>query len=260
MAIDQEQPPSGARPLLLAFKEHCCPRDPQTGEIDEESARLFIDRLRSPSFGNGELSGSDLVLAHLVKDFALDLAKGKLEAWGRVGSPWGPWIKIPADTWTSLRYNSDIDWCNRTIHPQYANQALFAVKVVLPVTKIALALLAPSEPPIPAKPSVGLDQIGSPAEQLVVAAPPSTSKARRRKGGRKHTYDWPAFEQEAIRVLEDEGLPVETNEEGWRCQADLEESHDHWCEDNWPKVPVESQIRTHTVKAIEKFCEGRKGQ
>ena len=93
MDIDQEQPPSGARPLLRAFKEHCCPRHPQTGEIDEESARLFIDRLCSRSFGNGELSGSDLVLAHLVKDFVLDLAKQRLEAWGRIGSPWGPWIK-----------------------------------------------------------------------------------------------------------------------------------------------------------------------
>ena len=53
-----------------------------------------MDRLCSPSFGNGELSGSDLVLAHLVKDFALDLAKGRLEAWGHVGSPWGPWIRF----------------------------------------------------------------------------------------------------------------------------------------------------------------------
>ena len=130
----------------------------------------------------------------------------------------------------------------------------------MPVTKIALALLAPLEPPIPAKPSVDLDQIEAPAEQLVVAAPPSASKAQRRKGGRKHTYDWPAFEQEAIRVLEEEGLPVETNEEGWRCQADLERRMTGWCGDNWPKVPVESQIRAHTLKAIETFCEGRKGQ
>ena len=81
-----------------------------------------------------------------------------------------------------------------------------------------------------------------------------------RKGGRKRTYDWPAFQREAIRLLEYEALPVETNEEGWRCQADLEKRMTKWCEDNWPKVPVESQIRTHTVKAIETFCEGRKGQ
>ena len=92
------------------------------------------------------------------------------------------------------------------------------------------------------------------------AVPPSAPEAGRRKGGRKRTYEWLAFEQEAIRVLEEEGLPVETNEEGWRCQADLEKRMTTWCEVNWSKIPWESQIRDHIVKAVEKFREGRKGQ
>ena len=31
-----------------------------------------------------------------------------------------------------------------------------------------------------------------------------------------------------------------------------------WCEGNWGKVPAESMIRDHIVKAVEKFAKAEK--
>ena len=57
------------------------------------------------------------------------------------------------------------------------------------------------------------------------------------------------------------GFQHETNEKGWRCQADLEKRMATWCENNRGNedVPSESMIRDHIVKAVEKFREGREG-
>ena len=74
--------------------------------------------------------------------------------------------------------------------------------------------------------------------------------------GRKPSYDWPMFEQEVLRLLDEEGLPAPRNDEDWRCQADIERRMSEWCAMNWRQVSAESTVRAHA----EKFVEGRKGR
>ena len=225
------RPPAGALSLLDALETYSCPwrdfAEAFEGEVlDTELARKRLSglcgvRRFSQTAPFPAPTDQDLWLA-AVAHLLTQLAQGRLHAWAIEDAVRGGWVEIKPNIWAFIDVE-EIDWYHGRV--SLPGQTVYDVRV------------APA-----------------------AAVPPLASKAGRRKGGRKRTYDWPAFQREAIRLLEYEALPVETNEEGWRCQADLEKRMTKWCEDNWPKVPVESQIRTHTVKAIETFCEGRKGQ
>lgn len=71
---------------------------------------------------------------------------------------------------------------------------------------------------------------------------------RRRQAGRKPKYEWPAFISAAKDLILDEG----GFHEGWRL-ADCERAMTNWCEFNWSKVPGESSIREHVVKAKAEY-------
>jgi len=67
----------------------------------------------------------------------------------------------------------------------------------------------------------------------------------RRAGGRPPKYDWPAFEQVAIGILEDEGgLSASFR------QSDLESQMSLWADNGWGTQPTISLIRSHVKAAI----------
>jgi hypothetical protein len=77
-------------------------------------------------------------------------------------------------------------------------------------------------------------------------------KAGRKRGGRPATYDWSAFESEAISVLEYRGDFSPGLEPGWN-QAVLEAHMTEWCLEQWGKEPSKTQVRKHVKIAIGKF-------
>lgn len=81
-------------------------------------------------------------------------------------------------------------------------------------------------------------------------------KKERKPSGRPMTYDWSAFEAEAISVLEDRGDFDPALEPQWR-QSSLEEHMAQWCVNNWGKEPSETQIRKHVKTAHGKFRHSR---
>ena len=75
-----------------------------------------------------------------------------------------------------------------------------------------------------------------------------------KKKPRKTRYDWPAFIEEAIRQLEDEGNIDPGSDPDW-IQADLERRMLVWCEATWGKEPSESGIRMKVSDALSIFHE-----
>lgn len=69
--------------------------------------------------------------------------------------------------------------------------------------------------------------------------------------GAKPKYDWPAFEAEVRRLLDEEGGISPTVDPKFR-QADVERHMASWCERSWGQAPAESSIRTHVVDAMKK--------
>jgi hypothetical protein len=76
----------------------------------------------------------------------------------------------------------------------------------------------------------------------------------KRPGGRKTKYDWPAFVEEAIRILEEEGTFDPKVDPTWR-QSNLENLMTGWCSRTWGEdgTPVESMIRGWVKKADAEF-------
>jgi hypothetical protein len=75
----------------------------------------------------------------------------------------------------------------------------------------------------------------------------------RNRGGRRPTYDWGAFEAEALARLEQEG--------GWRPdwrQAAFEREMAEWCLHEWGQEPSESLIRAHVKRAEKDFGASRR--
>lgn len=78
------------------------------------------------------------------------------------------------------------------------------------------------------------------------------------RGGRPKKYDWPTFNDEALRVLEDEGEPG--LEPGWASLADLERRMSEWCQEAWGRVPGEASIRRYCKSALSSFRKRRADQ
>jgi hypothetical protein len=81
-------------------------------------------------------------------------------------------------------------------------------------------------------------------------------KGERKRGGRPASYDWSAFEAEAISVLEDRGDFSPALEPTWR-QSSLEAYMAEWCREQCGKEPSETQVRKHVQTALEKFRRSR---
>ena len=190
---------------------------------------LLLDYIREPLVTDegvippwGYSQDDDMVLAGVLKE----LRKAKLVASARQG-PFGEVRELPADFWNSI-CRADVDWKLSAV----PTHGLVAVR-------IRRAYQTTQSMP---------DEIGN-----------RRGSSPRSNGGREPEYDWDAFKQEAIRVLEDEGLPTRTNERGWRYQADLERRLTTWCQENWSDVPSESMIRNHVGKAVGEYKKGREG-
>lgn len=233
------RPPTDALSLLDALASYACPwrdfADAFEGEVFDSQRvqhRLYglcgIRRFY-PTAPFPAPTDQELWLA-AIADLLMQLAQGRLHAWAIEDPVRAGWVEIQPNIWALIDVE-EIDWyLGRVSLP---GQTLYDVKVA---PAAAVPPLAPS--------------------------PPLAPEAGGRKGGRRHTYDWQAFEQEAIRVLEEEGLPTRPNEKGWRCQADLERCLVAWCEDSWGEenVPAESMIRKHIKDAIKEYKRGREGR
>ena len=232
-------PPPAAIPLLGAILEYALIDPDEPSLLPDGSNRECLQQvlvLWSISGEPPELHYDRDLLNAAKHNIWEQLLRGDLQAWGRDGSPWGPWVKIPADAWFSLR---EIHWLNGSAVHRPSSRVLSGIV-------IALAH------------ATTVDTAGAPRSDVTPAAELSSTQNERR--GREPDYDWKAFEEEAIRVLEDEGLPTRTNEKGWRYQADLERHMSKWCQKNWSEVPSESMIRNHVGKAIEEYKKGREGR
>jgi hypothetical protein len=90
-----------------------------------------------------------------------------------------------------------------------------------------------------------------PPELLRLWPAPQASSTRRR--GRKLTYDWKAFEDAVVDLLEQEGDINMQNDPHW-IQAALERRMQQWCADTWGgATPSVSLIRAHVTKARKVF-------
>jgi hypothetical protein len=163
------------------------------------------------------------------KDLKRKLQSDALKAWG-YGACGGQAEAIPAVFWADARFVDDYRDAEFCFGPRWWRIFVRSSDV--------MALWPGAEP--------------TPEEQTA-----AQNKGRR---GRKPRYDWPMFEQEVLRLLDEEGLPATDNEEGWRCQADIERRMLDWCETNWSQAPAESLIRHHVAKAMKQFVEGRKSR
>ncbi|MBB2720165.1 UNVERIFIED_ORG: hypothetical protein GGD48_005445 [Rhizobium etli] len=78
--------------------------------------------------------------------------------------------------------------------------------------------------------------------------------------GRPPKYDWPAFQAEVIRKLDDEGDFDVSIDPSW-TQAALERHMAEWCEAKWRGInqPGESTIRREIAKTRRHFIEVREG-
>jgi hypothetical protein len=82
-----------------------------------------------------------------------------------------------------------------------------------------------------------------------LASPQISHRGRRPGSG---NYDWPAFEEEAIRVLEHKGDINRSIDPSW-IQARLEEQMMNWAKRNWGKEPAPSTIGIYVNRAIAEF-------
>ncbi len=73
-------------------------------------------------------------------------------------------------------------------------------------------------------------------------------------------YDWPPFDESALRILEEEGLPLRSNESGWRTQADFVRRMQTWISSNWgpEHEPSTSTIKGRLTKKIIPIFEERR--
>jgi hypothetical protein len=231
-------PPPAAIPLLGAILEYALLDPDEPSLLPDGSSRECLEQalvLWSISRETPDLHYDRDLLNAAKYNIWEKLLSGDLQAWGHNGAPWGPWIKIPADAWFSMR---DINWLDGSALHRPSGRVLSGI-VITPV------------------PATTVDTAGAPRSDVTPAAElPSLHDKRR---GREPEYDWHAFKQEAIRVLEDEGLPRRTNEKGWRYQADLERHMSKWCQDNWSEAPSESMRRKYVVEAIREYKKGREG-
>lgn len=85
-----------------------------------------------------------------------------------------------------------------------------------------------------------------------------TTNANRPRAGRPPAYDWPRFQDEAVRILEEEGEPG--LDPDWGSLADLERRMTDWCESAWGRVPAESTIRKRSRDALAAFRRNRKAE
>ena len=135
---------------------------------------LFNSDLINTIFPEPVARGQEL-LVRVIEDFLMRKTLECLTFFGREDVLTGPWIELPINKLYGLWVT--IDWAGGTIHVrgrEFCN--VHVVGAFLPEST------APSSP--------------------------------RSNRGREPEYDWHAFSQEAIDVLEDEGLPTRTNEKG----------------------------------------------
>jgi hypothetical protein len=158
------------------------------------------------------------------KELKRQLQSGALMAWGH-GAHGGQAEAIPAVFWADARFDNDYQDAAIAYGPRWWRIFVRSGDVVA----------------------------------LWPAAEPAVIQDRRRRG-RTPRYDWLTFEQEVLRLLDEEGLPAPHSDEGWRCEADVERRMLDWCATNWQAVPAESTIRQHVSKVIARFIEGRKGR
>ncbi|MBA4758854.1 hypothetical protein [Sphingosinicella sp.] len=81
--------------------------------------------------------------------------------------------------------------------------------------------------------------------EVTALCAPQKDGARR---GRPTRYDWPAFFNEATRLLKERGGLNET----W-IKADLERDMEFWCETTWHRTPSANSIANHVRKALITF-------
>jgi hypothetical protein len=104
----------------------------------------------------------------------MQLAQGRLHAWAIEDPVRAGWVEIQPNIWALIDVE-EIDWYHGRV--SLPGQTLYDVKVA---PAAAVPPLAPF--------------------------PPLAPETGRRKGGRKRAHDWPAFEREALRLLEYEGF------------------------------------------------------
>jgi hypothetical protein len=103
---------------------------------------------------------------------------------------------------------------------------------------------------------VGLN--GAHLRRVFPADPKKQRNANRRsqtqRRGRPPGYDWSAFEQECLSVLEHEGEPNVRVDPKWTLTA-FKEKMKTWCEKHFGRAPADSTIDGYVKKAIDTFTE-----